>query len=449
MTYEQSLKFLFSQHTSIYKGLKRIRYVLEQLGNPQEFFPSVLITGTNGKGSTAKMISNILKETGYRVGCFTSPHLIDFKERITINGKCISEQEVVEFTEQIRTGPLKHLEHARERLRLEGKVCFFELTTAMAFLHFARHTVDIAVLEVGIGGRLDATNTVNPLISVITNVGLDHQRFLGYTVVEIAREKSGIIRAGGDVVTGCQTAEALAVIQETCRQKQATLYRTGVNQEWTLQFATQTIPQKTSPQGSIFSYRGIQTSYDDLQLPLIGLHQLANAAVALTTLEILEKKGFQIKRSAIHSGLPHVTHPGRLEIIHTNPKVVVDIAHNTMGASAIAAALASIFGYDKLIVIIGVLHDKDVQGILRPFLETADSMIFTSPHNTKRAETARATEHIARELVTSTRQYDYWLIDDSVTEAIRHACSIAGEYDLICVTGSNYIVSEAEIYFSF
>lgn len=467
LLYEQTLEFLFTRHASVYKGLDRIRYVLEKLGNPQEEFPSVLITGTNGKGSTAKMISSILTEAGYRVGCFTSPHLIDFRERITINGNFIPKVEVVELAEQIRIGPLEQLERDREQLQIEGIVCFFEMVTAMAFLYFARRKIDIAVLEVGIGGRLDATNTANPLVSVITNVGLDHQNFLGNTVEEIAREKSAIIRENGDVVIGCQKPEVLAVIEKACFEKDATLYRTGIYQECKFQFTpeesktqfAQSFPQKTSSKGSLFSYRGIQSYYDDLHLPLIGTHQVANATVALAALEILEKKGFHTHEETIRCGLSHVSHPGRLEVIHTKPRVVVDIAHNFMGSSAIARALTTIFGYDKLIVIIGVLHDKDVQGILLPFLEVADSMIFTCPHHTNRAETAKATERIAREIVgahgqcssksaSHTSRYGHWLIYESVEEAIYQACLIAREHDLICVTGSNYTVLEAELYFS-
>ncbi len=466
MTYEQTLEFLFTRHTSVYKGLERIRYILEKLDNPQREFPSILITGTNGKGSTVKMLSSILKEAGYRVGCFTSPHLLDFAERIGINGDCISKDDVVELTQQIRTGPLIELEQDRLKMEIEGNVSFFEVVTAMGFLHFARHKVDIAVLEVGIGGRLDATNTVDPLVSVIINVGLDHQNFLGNTVEEIAREKSAIIRKHGDVVIGCQKPEVLSVIEDACRKKQAALYRTGIYQKCKRQCAgkadklqcAQSFSHKKTSKGSLFSYQGIQAHYDDLHLPLIGTHQIANATVALATLEVLEKKGFYTNENVIRCGLSHVNHPGRLEVIHTNPRVVVDIAHNFMGSSAIARALTTIFAYNKLIVVIGVLHDKDVQGILGPFLEIANSMIFTSPHHTNRAETANATEQVARKFVStngrrtfestsSISQYDHWLIYDSVEEAIAQAGLIAGEHDLVCVTGSNYTVSEAEMYF--
>ncbi|MBD3306996.1 bifunctional folylpolyglutamate synthase/dihydrofolate synthase [candidate division KSB3 bacterium] len=451
MNYEQALEFLSSRHTSIYRGLQRIRYVLEALGNPQHSFRSVLITGTNGKGSTAKMLSSILQEAGYRVGCFTSPHLIDFSERMTINGQGISQAEVVAFTEQIRTGPLTRLEHDRQTLQIEGTVSFFELVTAMAFLYFARHQVDIAVLEVGIGGRLDATNTVDPLVSVITNVGLDHQAFLGTTIADITREKSAIIREHGQVVTGCQTPEALAVIEDACKIRGATLYRTGVQLgEDELAFAQKSVPHTISSTGSLFSYFGLHGQYAGLSLPLVGRHQLANATIALAVLELLATQGFVVTEQAIRTGLAKVNHPGRLELIQADPRVVVDIAHNAMGAQAIADALTSIFAYEKLIVVIGVLHDKDVEGILRPFLQVADSLIFTSPHTTNRAETATATEQIARKVTASAdfRHYDQWRIHEYVQEALEQAYALAGEQDLICVTGSNYTVSEADLYIS-
>jgi dihydrofolate synthase/folylpolyglutamate synthase len=196
-----------------------------------------------------------------------------------------------------------------------------------------------------------------------------------------------------------------------------------------------------------------------LHLPLVGIHQISNATVALSALELLAKKGFHVREEEIRAGLSHVVHPGRLEMIHTSPRVVVDIAHNFMGASAIAKTLTSIFAYERLIVAIGILHDKDVQGILRPFLEIADTLIFTSPHNTDRAKTASATAQVAEEMVrtrvqhisgarSQTSQYDHWCKYETMEDALNQACSIAGKHDLICVTGSNYTVSEAEMYFS-
>jgi dihydrofolate synthase/folylpolyglutamate synthase len=468
MTYEQTLEFLYTRHTSVYRGLTRIRYVLEKLGNPQNTFPSVLITGTNGKGSTAKMISTILTEAGYRVGCFTSPHLIDFEERITINEETIPRSDVIELAEEIRRGPLGSLECNHEALHIEGIVSFFEIVTGMGFLYFARQRVDIAILEVGIGGRLDATNTVNPLISVITNIGLDHQQFLGDTIREIAREKAAIIRRQGDIVTGCQKPEAIALIEAVCREKNATLYKTGIldsdpeckpqfaSCDPKLRFAAHTIPHKISSTGSFFSYQGLFSHLDDVYIRLAGVHQLANAAVALCTLELLNKKGFYTDERAIRAGLSNVVHPGRLEVIHAGPMFVVDIAHNFMGAATIAQALTSIFDYDKLIIIIGVLQDKDVRGILRPFLAVADSIIFTSPHNTDRAEAAVETAQIAEDIVRTSlhttldnasplARYDHWIVCDSVEAAIRQGHRIAGKRDLICVTGSNYTVSEVEV----
>ena len=462
MTYDQSLDFLYSCHSSVYKDLTRIHYVLECLGNPQEAFPSVLIAGTNGKGSTAKMLSSILQRAGYHVGCFTSPHLLDFAERISVDDRPISHEEIVKLAEELKQGPLEAIEPNRKRLGIEGNVCFFELVTAMAFVYFARQDVDIAVLEVGMGGRLDPTNTINPLVSVITNVGLDHQKFLGSTLEEIAGEKAGIIHEQGDVVIGCQQTEVLEVIEMVCRKQHAMLYRTGIEtsednemMDGESQIAARTLPQKVTSTGSFFLYQGLRVRYDDLYLRLAGKHQLANAAVALCTLELLGHKGFSSNEAHIRNGLANVSHPGRLEIIHTNPIFVVDIAHNAMGARTIAHALTSLFDYDKLIMIIGVLHDKDVQGILRPLLEVAHSLIFTSPHSSDRAETAAATARIAEELVSTPLQptsdntdpclrYDHWIICESVEAAIHKGHEFAGKRDVICVTGSNYTVSEAE-----
>ena len=447
MTYEHTLEFLHARHASVYKGLERMRYVLAQLGNPHETFPAVLITGTNGKGSTAKIISTVLQAAGYRVGCFTSPHLVDFGERITIDAQQISPGEVIELVEELRRGPLAEIERERDLLEINGIVSFFEMVTAMAFIHFARRRIDIAILEVGIGGRLDATNTVNPLVSVITNVGLDHQAMLGQTVAAIAAEKAAIIRPGRAVVTGSRDPAALAVIESACREKNAALYQTGIlDEETDVPLAAAARPHKISPTGSFFSYQGLRTQLAELYLRLAGRHQLANAAVALCALELLKQQGFAATETQLRAGLATVAHPGRLEILGTNPTVVVDIAHNAMGAQAIVKALTAIFDYDKLILIVGVLHDKDVPGILRPFLEVADAVIFTSPHHTGRAETAAATAQIAANLVNAA-QYDHWQVQESVAAAIHAGQRLAGARDLICVTGSNYTVSEAEMLF--
>jgi dihydrofolate synthase/folylpolyglutamate synthase len=458
MTYEETLAFLYSYHGSEFHDLRRIRYVLACLKNPQKTFPSVLIAGTNGKGSVAKMLSAILHEAGYRVGCFTSPHLLDFGERITVNHNLISHEKIVALTEEIRTTALGPLARQGEELGITGEVSFFEIVTAMAFLYFARQQVDIAILEVGIGGRLDATNSVEPLVSVITNIGLDHQNFLGDTIEAIAFEKSGVIRQHGEVITGIQSPEALDVISEVCLERQATCYRTGVQgyipnngAPEAQALAAQVIPHKVTSTGSFFSYRGLTAEFDDLYVRLSGGHQLTNVATALCAIERLQQKGFACPESAIRSGMGSVRHPGRLEVLCASPLCAVDIAHNAMGAQTIARALPELFEYEHVIVVIGILHDKDVAEILRPFLEVADSMIFTRPHLTDRAESASVIADIAEKLVSSTmtrNTYQHWIVCDSVEQAITRAHQLAGIHDLIVVTGSNYTVSEAEMFYN-
>lgn len=460
MTYEETLAFLYSYHGSEFHDLQRIRYVLTCLRNPQETFPSVLITGTNGKGSVAKMLSAMLHEAGYRVGCFTSPHLLDFGERITVNGKLISHEDIVALTEEIRTIALEMLVREGERFGITGEVSFFEIVTGMAFLYFARQQVDIAILEVGIGGRLDATNSVEPLVSVITNIGFDHQNFLGNSIEAIAFEKSGIIRHHGEVVTGCQSPEALDVISSVCLERQATCYRTGVL-EYVADHATaerqdlaaRVIPHKVASTGSFFSYRGLAAELDDLYVRLSGRHQLANVATALCTIERLQHKGFTCPESAIRTGMGSVRHPGRLEVICTNPLCAVDIAHNAMGARTIAQALPELFEYEHIIIVIGILHDKDVAEILQPFLEIAHAMIFTRPHLTERAESASVIAQIAEQLVHNSSnltrdKYHHWIVRDAVEQAMTKASQLAGARDLIFVTGSNYTVSEAEMFYA-
>ena len=459
MSYEETLSFLYGCHASEYHDLRRIHYLLACLGNPQKTFPSILIAGTNGKGSVAKMLNAVLQKAHYRVGCFTSPHLLDFGERITVNDALLSHEAIVGLTEEIREHALTPVTRHAAELGISGDVSFFEMITAMGFLHFSRQHVDIAILEVGIGGRLDATNTVDPLISVITNVGLDHQNFLGDTIAAIAREKSGIIRQSGDVVTGSRHPEALDVILSTCRERRATCYPVGMSDleigETDLSedsVCAHVVPRKVSSTGSFFSYHGLAAELDELYLRLPGVHQLLNTSVALCTLELLERKGFGISERAIRGGLADVEHPGRLETLHTNPLCVVDIAHNAMGARTIAAELPEIFAYDRLIVVIGILHDKDVAAILRPFLQVADSMIFTSPHLTQRAESASVIANVAEDLAqglygaeTWRARYRHWDVCESVQPALEYAERIACPQDLIFITGSNYTVSEAEM----
>jgi dihydrofolate synthase / folylpolyglutamate synthase len=453
--YEETLAFLYHCHATSYYDLRRIRRVLDYLGNPHQTFPSVLIAGTNGKGSVAKMLNAVLRQAGYRVGCFTSPHLLDFGERITVDDRLLSHAEIVALTDEIKTRALAPLTHDAPEL---GPVSFFEIVTAMGLLHFARQSVDIAILEVGIGGRLDATNTVEPLVSVITNVGLDHQNFLGNTIAAIAQEKSGIIRPHGEVVTGSQHPEALAVIESVCRERHAACYRVDALDPASDGNAARTtssacaVPRKMSSTGSFFDYHGLTAAWEDVYVRLSGAHQVLNASVALCAAELLDRKGFRISEQAARSGLARVEHPGRLEVLRANPFCVVDIAHNEMGARTIAAELPDLFAYDRLIVVVGILHDKDVAAILRPFLRVARAMIFTSPHLTERAESASTVAAIAAAVAGELHgprgwrsRYQHWEVCESVESALTFALSIAGPRDVILATGSNYTVSEVEI----
>ena len=292
--YSETLDYLYGlEKLGIVLGLDSVRWILSLIGDPQDSFRTVHIAGTNGKGSVASMIASTLRVAGYKTGAYTSPHLISFTERITVDGEPIPESEVVRLTRLIKA---RTDEQDRDRA-----FTFFDFTTALAFEYFKNQGVDAAIVEVGLGGRLDSTNVVRPVVSVITNIALDHQEYLGNTIQEIAREKAGIIKEAIPVVTGA-TGDALDVIRDAVAHK-ARLYTLGEDFEF----------KKTGEQ--TMSYKGIGLSFDDLSISLRGDHQFFNASLALCTLEVLSNKGFAIDERSIRQGLSTTKWPGRLELI--------------------------------------------------------------------------------------------------------------------------------------
>ncbi len=411
--YSQILDYLYGlEKFGMVFGLENITWLLGLIGNPQDSLKTVHIAGTNGKGSVASMLSEILKTAGYVTGMYTSPHLISFTERITVNGDYIPEAEVAGLTEYIK-----------ERMDKEERprpLTFFDFTTALAFEYFKRKGVAIAVVETGLGGRLDSTNVLRPLVTVITNVALDHQEYLGNTIKEIAQEKAGVVKEHVPVVTGAK-GESLDIIKAAAVN--TALY--ALDKHFTY--------KKKSEQ--LMWYRGIRMTYDDLSVALRGDHQLFNAALALCALEILSPAGFPVKEYAVRKGLASVQWPARLELVRKpgKPLVLIDGAHNPDGVGTLVSYLKSHFVNRKKILVFGVMKDKDFKEMLQELLPVVHQVILTRPEIDRAA------------LPTDVARYAPGaLIAASVKEAVDRANAIADEHDLIIITGSFYTVGEAK-----
>jgi dihydrofolate synthase/folylpolyglutamate synthase len=411
MMYQDTLAYLSSLNKmGIRFGLDPIRFLLERLHNPQRSYPAVLIAGTNGKGSVAAMTAAILSSGGFKTGLFTSPDLIDFRERIRIDDRMIRREEAMHYAERVRQ-------------KITEDVSYFEFLTAMAFLHFHEQRVDIAVLEIGMGGRLDATNVVNPLLSVITNISLEHREYLGSTLEKIAREKGGIIKKRGTCLTAVRQRPVIETIETLCREKGATLYRLGKE------------IRVRSRRDGMFSYRGIRQNYERLACPLAGRHQLANAALALGIVELIGDKGFCVDECDVVEGLRKTRWEGRLELLQRNPMLLVDGAHNPAGAATLRRALINDFSYRRLWLIFGVLGDKDYRAMAKRLFPLTDTVILTRPDNDR----ALPLDIL---LPTARAFHKHVEVIENPGDALQQTLSQVGEKDLVCVAGSLYLVGE-------
>jgi dihydrofolate synthase/folylpolyglutamate synthase len=470
MDYEKALRYLESfQRFGIKLGLRNIRKLLKLLGNPEKRLKVIHIGGTNGKGSVGAFLFYILKEAGYKVGLYTSPHLIDFRERIRINNRLISKKELARLTQVISNklqvtsnnleGKLKTQNSKLKRNNqdqgssIQDPDCqptFFEVATAIALKYFAEQRVDFAILEVGMGGRLDATNITRPLVSIITNVDFEHTEHLGKSLKRIAYEKCGIIKRGIPVVTAENKKGALRVIEEICRRKKARLYRVGkeiridprssILDPCLIQHPGSSIQHLRNQE---FNYQGIYSRYKNLKISLLGKHQLLNAACAVGAVGLLRPR-VKITKGQIRKGLAKTTWPGRLEIIpitdHRSPfTVVLDGAHNVAGAKALKEAMSQYFDYKDLILVIGILTDKDIKGILPRLAPLASRIIITKPQSPRAAEP----EEIAK---IAKKYSNSIVIKEKVSQALKCALSCATRRDIVLITGSLYTVGEAKTY---
>ena len=423
MTYRDSLAYLYSytnyerkgmpKYTLAHYDLARIETLLARLGNPHRTFKSLLIAGTKGKGSTAAFSESILRAAGYRTGLYTSPHLHTFRERIQVQGELISEAEVVRLTDMLRP----HLE------AIAGLTAF-EAITAMAFCAFAEANVQVAVLEVGLGGRLDATNINHPDVAVITSISYDHTQLLGDTLTLIAREKAGIIRPGALVVSAPQVPEAMTMIEEVCLGRHAQLVVVGeANYRW--------LPGRATLHGQSFELQNEQ-----YWIPLLGRHQLANAVTAIAAMDGMQQRaGLEIPLSARRAGLRATRWPGRLEILGHDPYVVVDSAHNGDSANKLQAALHDFFPGRRVILVFGASSDHPFADALAELLPTAQRVFVTRSRHPR----AAAPEMLAETVSQLGRRAE---LTQSVPEALQAALQNAHPNDLVCITGSIFTVAD-------
>ena len=405
------------------QGLQRIERLLSYLGDPHKKLNFLHIGGTNGKGSTAAFAASVLEAAGYRVGLYTSPYLEKFTNRMAINGRDITPEKLVELVKKVK--PLV------EKIAADpgcGQPTEFEVVTALALTYFAWEKPDLVVLEVGLGGRLDATNTVCPLVTALSTISLEHTQILGDTVEAVAREKAGIIKNGGVVVTQARGA-ALEIIAAACRQKKVPLYRLG--KEFSV--------EKTGGnlEGQTFHYHGLYQQLPDLRIGLLGDYQVDNAALALASLELLTTKGYIVPREAFYQGLAQTSWPGRLEIMQREPLVVVDGAHNIEAFQNLRAALQKNFSYRRLILVLGLLDDKAREEILAEILPAAAVLILMEP-NSPRAADSSLLKNIA-EKTFSGQIY----VRKKISEALRLSLSLAETPDLVLIAGSLYLISDA------
>ena len=434
MTYEEAVAYLESlidyertpagAAAARLWNLDRMLHMLGAVGNPHLGLRCLHIAGTKGKGSTAAMAAAMLAAAGHRTGLYTSPHLVSFRERIRINGSMIPEAEVVRLVLQLE--PI--IESMREGE--PGPPSFFEAYTLIGLLFFAQQKVDIAVLETGLGGRLDATNAAQPMACGITRIGLDHTLELGDTITRIAWEKAGIIKPGLSVVSAPQAPEVVEVLEAACLERGAQLLMVG-------SYGPKIIAAHAeSADRQFLTIEGLGGLYRDLACPLVGAHQAENAAVAVGLVELASRQGIAVGEEAIRKGLESVRWPGRFQVVSQRPPIVLDGAHDEVGARALAKTVESVFPNRRLLLVLGVGRDKDTGAIVRELCPLADMVIATAS-SSPRAVEAHELQRIAFGHSKHTSAYT------PVSLAVREAVNHAKRDDVILITGSLYVVGEA------
>ncbi|WP_046173980.1 bifunctional folylpolyglutamate synthase/dihydrofolate synthase [Domibacillus indicus] len=421
--YEEALTWIHGRlRTGIKPGLERMEYIMSRLNHPERRVRAVHIGGTNGKGSTTAMLRSILTEAGFETGTFTSPYIEQFNERISVNGTPISDEEIT-----LLAGKIKTIADEMEDLEIGGP-SEFEIITAMAFYYFAYvHPVDIVLFEVGLGGRLDSTNIVHPILSIITTIGMDHLQFLGDTIEKIAGEKAGIIKSGIPVITAVEQPEALCVIAEKAAEKKAALYEYGhdFTGAWTASLET----------GEQFDFVSAYSTRPSLQTGLVGLHQVQNASMAVMAADYLRMYySFLIEDEHIKSGLEKAAWPGRFETLSRRPLVIADGAHNEEGVAALVKTIGQRFPDRYITILFAAMRDKPLDRMIGLLKESADK-VFLAPFDFPRAARTQDYEQFQSETVQIAQSYQ---------AAIQSFQQNAFKQDVLIITGSLYFISNVK-----
>lgn len=412
------------QKFGIKPGLERIKKLLEILDNPHDGIQVIHVAGTNGKGSTSAMIDSILRAHGFRVGLYTSPYLEVFNERIRLNGENISDEDLIKHAKKVF--------NAVDIMEKEGmeSPTEFEVVTAIGFSYYKEKSVDFLVLEVGMGGRLDATNVVYPLVSVITPISFDHKEYLGDTLEKIAKEKCGIIKKNIPVVTSLQEKEALNVIENTCRETGSKLYKVGEH----IKFK----PISNSLLGQAFKLHSIKNFYENLQITLLGEHQLLNASTAVGAVEVLSDYGIEINKGKVALGLKGAKWAGRFEILREEPYIIIDGAHNEAGFEVLKKSIISYFNDKRKIFVLGILKDKDYRRMLEIIAPIADKIITTKPDSPR----ALSSKELKEAIKCVTSKNIPIESEDDINKAVEIALNIAAKDDVIIFAGSLYMIGK-------
>jgi dihydrofolate synthase/folylpolyglutamate synthase len=428
LSYREALSYLYSltnyemKAASAYApqffDLRRVQRLLDALGNPERKFKSLHIAGTKGKGSTSAMLASILNASGYRTGLYTSPHLHSFRERIQVNEALIPEDDFARLAARLRVFA-----------EVDRELTTFEVATALAFAYFAQAGVELAVVEVGLGGRLDATNVILPIVAVITTIGHDHMHILGGTLAQIAWEKAGIIKQGVPVVSAPQAPSALAVIEQVSAQKRAPLHLVGQEWHWQGVHRAPQCQQFSASRRAANPAPYATLSYEALCLPLLGKHQLRNAAVVLETIEVLRGVGVAVSEQAVAQGLRRVVWPARFEVMGRDPYFVVDGAHNVDSARVLARTLHEYFPGRHPWLVLGILSDKDIPAILQQLLPQGRRAILVHPRHPRAADAHQLEQQAAHYGIATE-------VVEDVGEATRYALQTVGPDGLVLATGS-------------